>query len=586
MIGRSRGRVLTALGLIVAASLVTQAAVASDATWNDSEWATGMIGTTSCADASGSFATRAEGRAVSGSLLGTDLDTLIEASGTTVTNDGDQVRYSPLGANPAGPDAFANPLRVVALSAVDVDLGNGLLQLPLDTATGLLGQYGRARSDGEAVGAGGFVTSSGGIATEPTNGYPELAALRLSTLLGSLDPGTAALLTDVTDVTLTTGAVAGRATIDGCDLAWQGAQADAQVLASALTREYVAADVATEVSSPAVARLVAGTTGIVDELNTLVAALAGDAGLLDGLVQGITGLLRPLLGTLRLGAVTVDSLAASVDLRPVTDLLRGSISDEAGIVRVDLGRGSIRVDSAGLVASAYGITDGTSLNGLAPNTDLLADPRILAALTDALTSALSEWLRDVEDALIDVLNSIRITLDASVRLRLLGLPVADITISVDAGLAALAAGGGVAVEAKLLGALDLGILDGLLNALTSGLGPVVANLVGGLLPTVGSLVDSLRPLISSLVGVVSNVYSVLYLSGVVSVIVNVQNDPLTGRPEPADWRHIPFGQYDVAALRISVLDSLGPAGVRLYLGRGSVGPGCSVPRADIECSAY
>lgn len=584
--GRRRRRGVAAVGVVLATALVAQTGVVSDASWTDSEWTQSSLGTADCTDSTGAFATRGEGRALSGSVLGIDLDTLAEASGTVVTNDGSSVRFSPESANEAGPDAYANPLQVVALSAVNVDLGRGLLQLPLDNTTGVLGQYGQAQSSGEAVGAGGYVTNGGGIAAEPANGYPELAELKLSTLLAGINPAAAALLADVTDVSLQTGAVAGRASIDGCDLAWAGAESEAQVLASALTREYVAADVSTEISSPTVGALVTGVTGLVDGLNATVAGLAGDRGLLERLVGGITGLLRPVLGTLGLGRVSVDSLALSIDLTPVTDLLNGAITDPGGIVRFDLRAGTIRVDTAALVSSAYGVTDGVSLNGLAPNTDLLADPRIVTALTDALVAALGAWLDSVSDALTAAIDSIGVKLKATVGLTLLFLPIAEIAVGLDASLAALQAGGGVTATAKLLGVLDVALLTPLLSALTSGLGPLVAGLISPLLPSVVSLIDTLRPLIAAITATVSDVYSVLFLSGIVSIVVNAQNDPLSGGPEPADWQDLPRGQYDIAALRIGVLGALGSSDIHLYLGRGSVGPGCSLQQAAANCPGY
>lgn len=585
-------RRLVAVGIVVSASLVAQSGISSDASWVDSEWMQAPIATTDCADAQGAFATRGEGRALSGSALGVDLDALAEASGTLVTNDGSRAQYSPSGANPAGPDAYANPLNVVALSLVDVDLGRGLLQLPLDNATGVLGQYGQAQSSGQSVGAGGYVTSTGGIATDPLNQYPELAELKLSTLLDQVNPAVSELLADVTDVSLRAGAVAGRASIDGCRLAWsQSGAARAAALstseaASALTREYLAADVSTVISSPTVGALVTGAAGIVDGLNATVAGLAGDRGLIEGLVGGITGLLRPVLGTLGLGNVAVDSLAVSIDLSPVNALLTGTIGDSQGIARIDLSAGTISVDTAALVKAAYGSTDGVSLNGLAPNTDLLADPRTATALTEALNQALGEWLGSVTRALTAAIDGIGVKLSATVALKLLGLSVAEIAIGVDARLAALEAGGGVTATAKLLGVLDVRLLDPLLNALTSGLGPIIGKLIRDVLDTPTGLVETLRPLTAAIVSTVSAVYNVLYLSGVVSLVVNAQNDPVAGGPEPADWRGLPQGRYDVAALRIGVLGALGESDVRLYLGRGSVGPGCSLHQARVRCAGY
>lgn len=89
------------------------------------------------------------------------------------------------------------------------------------------------------------------------------------------------------------------------------------------------------------------------------------------------------------------------------------------------------------------------------------------------------------------------------------------------------------------------------------------------------------------ISAVSRLYAGLFLNGVVALTVNAQNDPAAGGPEPADWTGLDPGRYDVAALRIGVLDALGQSNVRLYLGRGSVGPGCSMAEfAGSGCTDY
>jgi hypothetical protein len=74
------------------------------------------------------------------------------------------------------------------------------------------------------------------------------------------------------------------------------------------------------------------------------------------------------------------------------------------------------------------------------------------------------------------------------------------------------------------------------------------------------------------------------VNGVVTLDVNAQNDPLTGNPEPVDWAGLPAGQYDVAALRIGILDAAGASNVHLYLGRASVGVTCSISGSG--CAGY
>ncbi|MGI6877619.1 choice-of-anchor G family protein [Microbacterium sp. gxy059] len=571
---------LAAVSVVVASSLLAQTAVTTEASWRDDEWDSAPVAAVDCADADGAFATRGEGHALSGGLLGIDLDAVAEASGVEVTNDGSRSRVTPGTASPVGDHAYANPLDVTALSALNLPLTD-LLALPTDTETGVLAQYGRADDDGTAAGASGYVSDSGAIRLDPGNAYPELGRLDLFTLLSSVNADAAQLVDGITGLSLDIGAVAGRAELDGCRSAWTGD------LAASLAREYLASDVALELSSPAVETLSSTLIGVAGGLDTLVSGLAGDQGLLNGLTSGISGLLSGLLGTLRLGTISIDSLALSVPLGDVLTLATTEISDDGGVVSIDLEAGTIRVSTAALLGAAYG-GSGETLNGLDPNTDLLGSEEVLRALTDALGDALDAWLDDVVDALDEALRTIEVDLTATVAIRALGiLPVAEIDIAIDGvGLDALAAGQGVTASARILGIIDAGILNRLVSALVSGLGPVVANLVTGLLPAVGDLVSGLTTAVSALLGTVSGVYDRLFLSGVVALTVNAQSDPLTGSPEPADWAGLDPGRYDVAGLRVGVLDAAGAANVRLYLGRGSVGPFCSLARAATDCPGY
>src|SRR5690606_27059244 len=145
-------------------AVVVQGAALTDAAWTDDEWVNSTVGTIDCGAAEGMFQTRGEGRVLSGSLLGFDLDALAEAHGMLVTNDGSEVTHTPVGAVPASePDAYSDPLSVTALSAVNVNLGQGVLQLPLDNETGVLSQYAQARDNGASAGAAGYVTDGGAV---------------------------------------------------------------------------------------------------------------------------------------------------------------------------------------------------------------------------------------------------------------------------------------------------------------------------------------------------------------------------------------------------------------------------------------
>ncbi|QZY50599.1 choice-of-anchor G family protein [Leucobacter tenebrionis] len=625
---RRRGIGATAAAVLVSSALVTQGGITTDASWNDTEWAHApAVGTSECGPDGAGFLNRAEGRALSGNLLGVNLDTLAEAEGVQVTNDGSTATAT-AGQPVTGIDsAFADPLTVNALSAIQLPL-TGLLELPADNSTGVVGQFGQARSTGEALGASGYVDNSGGIdlADDQTGEYPGLATLRLSNLLNSPllgDIGLGDTLSGVSDLELEVGAVAGQASFDTCAEAWGEGTAVAQrsVAASAaedivagLDRRYLTASADLTFSSPTVGALSGELNNLLGGLEGTVNGLLGTQGVKTGIESGVANLLNAVLDNplLTLGAIRLNTLTANIDLAPVRALIDTEFSDSGGVLTIDATAGTVSVDTSALLQQAYPDRFGDGLNGLPPNTNLLADEAILNALTQSLTGALTEWLSHVESQLVAAVDGIRITstLSIDLRARLLAITpfidVGHIAVSIDGTLAELRANkpGTVSTEVKLLSGLlgaltDLltkgllkPVLDLLLNTLLTGVGGVVSGVVDGVLPAVTGLPAKLTMVTAPLISLVSRLYNGLFLSNIVSITVNAQNAPATGGPPPPDWAPgqptaPPEGQYEVAALRIGVLDGLGPNGVRLYLGRASVGPGCSPAEAAAGgCAGY
>lgn len=600
-----RGIGAVAAAVLVSTALVAQGGVTSEAAWNDAEWTGGAVGTSDCTSPEAAFANRGEGRALSGSLLGIDLDALVEASGVEVTNDGGRSLEHSGAAAPLGDDAYANPLNVVALSAVDANLGQGVLQLPLDTSTGALGQYGQAKGDGLGVGASGYVTDTGAIATAPGNTYPDLATLSLSQLLAAVNPSVSALIGELTDVSLTTGAVAGRADLHGCGAAWSGAAQPDE-----LTRDYLASHVFTEIRSDTVDALADEITSVTGTLQTTANGLIGDSGVLSGVIGPVVGTVTSALGlvTSVLGlrvkpnATTATVSALTLDLSPVQDLLTEPFGDAGGVVSVTLSSGLVRVNTAALLDTAYPGEYSDGLNGLAPNTEPLRDPHVLDTLALRLGDVLEDLIDEVDAALVEALDAAQVTAIISIPLQRCSVlcltnnwvDAGALGVTVTGSLAELLQDEGtVTVDTSVLNSLGLGaLLSPLVNALVSGLTGTVGGLVGAAIDTVLRPLAALPPTTMSTLGtpivaLVSTVYRELYLSGVVSLTVNAQNDPLAGSPEPADWAGLPEGRYDVAALRIGVLGALPANDVRLYLGRGSVGPVCSRAGAAAGgCAGY
>lgn len=597
---------------LLSLALATQlGVVATSASWNDTEWVVGPqtgIGTLDCSQATGSFATRGEGRMLGGALLRQDLDTLVQASGMRVTNDGDGPSYSPSGATPAPqPEAFANPLDVSALRALSVDLGGGLLQLPLNNSTGVIGQYAQARSTGLAVGAAGLVDDNGAIATRPGNDYPDLGSLGLSSLLAAINPGVASALgTNVSDVSLKIGAVAGRAAIDGCDGTWRGDPA------GAVQRDFLAASLRTEVTSKLVRDLHGIAFGSVNGLDAAARGLPANTTMLNGIVGSVTGVVQPVLDLPILNSLvrlTPGGLSVVLDptvpsLGALQTLLAQPVRDANGVVSVDLAAGVVTVDTAALLAQAYPAVYGAGLNALPPNTELLVDEHVLSTLSSALNGALVQWVDDVNAALLAAVNglqlraTVRIGLDLCTATLLLAClkwtNVGTVTAVVSGSLAQLQAGtGAVSVDTSLLnGSLLGGLLNPLVNGLTGALQDnlqgILGSAVNGVIGVYRSLPATALPAAQAIAPVISAAFRVLYLNGIVTILVNAQNDPTApgSGPEPADWGGVPGGRYDVAALRIGVLAALGADEVRLYLGRGSVGRVCALPADAAACPGY
>lgn len=578
-----------AIAVLVSTALISQSGVTTNASWNDAEWVhSPTVGTLDCADPTGQLASRGEGRVLSGSLLGLDLDSVLAAERVEVTNNGTRARNSHgtvlSGTTP--PDSDSDTLDISVLSEEDLLALTGLLQLNTATDAGVLEQFGQASSTGEAAGASGYLTDGGAINLDgETGGYPELGTIDLQNLLNSVGLRLGDLVANVTNVQLEVGAVAGRARIDGCDAMWNGIVPmhteiidDVETEVGNLSRDYLAASADAVISSPAVGALVTRVNGIANSINTAAAQLTGTASPLAPVIKSaVSDILNPLLGALSAGNVGLSELTVTLPSpSPLLAVTQGTITDSGGILTIDLQAGTVRVNTAKLVNTAFGATDGVTLNGLPANTDLLSDPSITQTLTDALTDALVSWVSAVTTAVNDTINGIQVKAKASVTLRAL-VPVANIAINIDGSLAALAAGTAVTATATVLGILDLALLNNLLSALNSGLGPEIAAGAKELLPTVPTLIASLDTPVAALETVVSQVYTSLFIDGVVQVLVNAQNIP--NSTVPTDWQTLPDGRYDVAALRIGVLNVLAESGAWLYLGRGSVGVTCTTAQA-------
>ena len=293
---------------------------------------------------------QSEGRFLGGTVLGSDLATLLSVASAQAASAG-------------VPAEMLNPLTIAALNALDIPLGpvnllgtNGVLTL------GAVAQYARAEADGSSVAATGAVTDSGAIGVGGAGGVP--AADASLTLTDLIPGGIAGVLGGLT---LDVGALAARAT--------QAAGAGGAQVGS-----YSIADLGLDLTSPVIAQL----------FTTLRATLAGLQPTVDGIAD--------TLDALTLGLAVVTGIP---QLTTVVDAL-GSVTSGDGSLHVDLKTGAVELDVAALVDAA-----GPDLNNLPADTDLL--PLIVNTLTTHLLPTITTALTNLTDSLTTALNGIGAT---------------------------------------------------------------------------------------------------------------------------------------------------------------------------------
>lgn len=386
----------------------------------------------------------AEARFLSGTLLGIDLDQIVEVKGASATNDGTQstqTQKDPLDAE------VLQAINVSSNPAPQLDLG-GVLQV------GPVGQYATASVDGRSAAATGAVVDDGVLgvggdtATPPAN-----ATLDLQGLLG--DEFASTLL----DLKLEIGAIAARAEAD-LDTA---------------SGDYQIADAVLSFSSPAIANL---TPKVDDALQEVVDALNGLVGPGGQLVDEVNGLLVNLDPVLNLLGGS-GNVTATINTGDLSQAVESILQDEYGngAVSFDLEAGTVNVDLEQLL--------GGDLNDLAPGTELLTDDvvnQILEGITDTVATIADQVVEKVEQALNDA--NVDISADLSVNVAQAPL-VQEICGLVDRVLTTPVLRNLTGAESLLLqltSGLGLGDLGGLLD---SGL---VGSLTDGLLDEVGDIV--------------------------------------------------------------------------------------------------
>ncbi|PZF53890.1 hypothetical protein DEJ23_14060 [Curtobacterium sp. MCSS17_008] len=294
-----------------------------------------------------------QGRFISGSALGINLDDILTVTPADARNTG--------GATVTD----VHPLDATALNSVSVDLGNGLNLLGDNgmLTLGAVNQYAAANPDGSSAAASGAVTNTGGIGVGGQDGVPQAnASLALSGLIGEDLAGALA------DVNLEVGAVSATAV-------------QAAGPGGAQSGDYGVEDLNLTLTSPALG----------DTVTDLRGTLAG----LQPTVNNLQTLLRSVLGQL-VQVSGIPNLTAVLDSAT-------NVTSADGSITANLQTGAITIDVAAVLAS-----QGLNLNDLPPNTDLL--PYITNALTTQLLPAITSALQGVVTELTTSLRGLTVTL--------------------------------------------------------------------------------------------------------------------------------------------------------------------------------
>jgi hypothetical protein len=413
----------------------------------------------------------AAGQFLSGTILGVDLDQVVDVTGAEARNDGTQSTQTTK--DPLDASVLEEAVVVEEAEAPQFDLG-GVLQI------GPVAQYAQANGDGSSLGASGAVADDGAIgvgsdrSTPPANATFDLAAL--------LGPEFASTLVDLK---LELGAIA----------------ASAQGDLDAASGDYQLGHAVLTFSSPAISDLTpkvdAALQEVVDALNQLV----GPGGSLVDEVNGMLVNLDPVLNLLGgSGNVT-----ATINTGDLTEAVHSLLEEQYGngAVSFSLETGEVRVDLEQLL--------GGDLNDLAPGTELLTD-EVVNQILEGITTTVSTIADQVVDKVEDVLHDAKVDIHADLSVNVAQAPlVQEVCRLVDRVL-----------TTPVLTTLTASDLRGLLQE--NGVGGLLGTLLNGL--GLGELTDRVLDLgiVGSLTdGVTDNVGDVVLVDGVLKEITGFVN---------------------------------------------------------------
>ncbi|MFE4541890.1 choice-of-anchor G family protein [Arthrobacter sp. NPDC056727] len=549
----------------VAAISVAAASTITSAAWTDDEWVSSAVGVASPGDCATNtlFTSQSRARQLTGTVLNTSLDSITGVEGLTVTNNGIKASPVPVTATPVPgtTDAFISKLPVTALGGTIVEAGLGL-GAPVG-GIGSYTQWAQSKNSGQAKGASGLVSDqSGAMDVAGTASGAATAPKAASISLGAIVP------TSLAGVTLDVGAVASSAVVDSCAMINGWPTPDPT---PAVERDYGIASLDLNAEVPAIGSLSTQGGALVGAVPDQLNALTGTGGLATAISNGISDIVKPLLGTLGMSTPVTTVTVSAPDLSPVRALMTGTLTDPDGTVTMDLGTGTVMVDLASLTGGT------TGLNGKGPNHAVVLDAAMTAKVNGRVTALLDAWKNRVLAALTTALRGVTVDATTNVTLTLAGVNAATVAVKTGPSTLGQFLDGTAAppvVTAKVLG-LDVGgvvgaLLGPITTALTSGANSVMKDALNatvfnaGLIPALGT---NLQALITPAVNAVGSV-----LAGVgtlVAIHVNVQPDQPWPGTRPADVTAA-AGQYKVSAVRVGLIDNAGL--LSLSLGNSSAGP--------------
>lgn len=379
----------------------------------------------------------AQAQFLSGSIAGSDLDTIASVEPAEAWNDGDA---------PTMTDK--DPLAVKALDTVQVGTGDSVQVTTDGVQAGVLGQFASATADGQSFAAAGAVVDDGGVGVGHDVAMPGAdAEVDLSNALSGQFTDT------LTDLSLSINAIGAQAQADGADA----------------SGDYVLDGAVLHLSSPAISELTEKVNTALDSVDSEIDVLDGDNGALVADINELLQRINPSLNLLG-GQANVSASVDAGDLRgQVEDLLEAQYGESG--VTFNLETGEVSIDLAA--------TQGGNLNNLPVNTELLSAPIIndvLNSITGKVAHIADQVVDEVADSLNDAVVGLHVDLDQDVAQAPLVQKVCQTVQQV------------IQVPTQVLTqvSIQVPVIDGVVAQVVNGIPmvngvPVVGNVVGGAL---------------------------------------------------------------------------------------------------------